>query len=78
LRAGTADCDRCGRIRLSPGASRQTKIWRVGFLGALSPAKYSSYTDALRSGLRELGYVEGRDLVIEYRWADEKYERLPC
>jgi putative ABC transport system substrate-binding protein len=55
----------------------QTKIWRVGFLGALSPAKYSSYTDALRTGLRELGYVEGRDLVIEYRWADEKYERLP-
>jgi putative ABC transport system substrate-binding protein len=61
---------------LSPLA--QTKVWRVGFLGALSPAKYSSYTEALRAGLRELGYVEGRDFVIEYRWADEKYERLPA
>ncbi len=54
------------------------KPYRVGFLGALSPAKYSSYTAALRAGLRELGYVEGRDLVIEYRWAEEKYERLPA
>jgi len=54
------------------------KIYRVGFLGALSPAAYSSYTDALRAGLRELGYVEGRNLVFEYRWAQQKYERLPA
>ena len=56
----------------------QTKVWRVGFLGALSPATYSVYTDALRAGLRELGYAEGRNLVMEYRWAEQKYERLPA
>jgi putative ABC transport system substrate-binding protein len=56
----------------------QTKVWRVGFLGALSPATYSTYTDALRDALRELGYVEGRNLVIEYRWAEQKYDRLPA
>ena len=60
--------------QLQPG-----KVYRVGFLGALSPAGYSkSYTDTLRAGLRELGYVEGQNLVIEYRWAEEKYERLPA
>ena len=53
------------------------KIARIGFLGATSAAGYASQVDALRAGLRELGHVEGKNLVIEFRWAEGKYDRLP-
>ena len=53
------------------------KIFRIGFLGAESAAGYASRMEALRAGLRDLGYVEGKNIVIEYRWAEGKYERLP-
>jgi putative ABC transport system substrate-binding protein len=51
---------------------------RIGFLGAATPAAGSaSAIDALRTGLRDFGYVEGRNIVIEFRWAEERYDRLP-
>ena len=50
---------------------------RIGFLGAATAASSASAIDALRSGLRELGYVEGRNIFIEFRWAEERYDRLP-
>lgn len=50
---------------------------RIGFLGAATPAGSASAIDALRSGFRELGYVEGRNIFIEFRWAEERYDRLP-
>jgi putative ABC transport system substrate-binding protein len=53
------------------------KVYRIGFLGAASLAQYASHIEAMRQGLRDLGYVEGRNIVIEYRWAEGKYERLP-
>jgi putative ABC transport system substrate-binding protein len=53
------------------------KVWHIGFLSANSPAAHASRVEAVRAGLRELGYVEGKNLVIEYRWAEGKYERLP-
>jgi putative ABC transport system substrate-binding protein len=54
------------------------KIARIGFLGLGSAtSSYAVQMDALRTGLRDLGYVEGRNIVIEYRWADGKYDRLP-
>jgi putative ABC transport system substrate-binding protein len=53
------------------------KIWHIGFLSANSPTAHASRVEAVRVGLRELGYVEGKNLVIEYRWAESKYERLP-
>lgn len=53
------------------------KIARIGFLGATSLASYGRNVDALRAGLRELGYVEGKNLVLEFRWAEGKYDRLP-
>ena len=59
-------------------AQPQGKIWRVGFLWP-SPASLSSqYADAFLRGMRELGYVEGTNLVIEWRFADGKLERLPA
>src|SRR5438094_7847139 len=54
-----------------------TKIPRIGFLSSLSAAAVSDRVDAFRQGLRELGYVEGKNIVIEYRWAEGKTERLP-
>ncbi|MCC2654554.1 MAG: hypothetical protein K0Q60_4720 [Microvirga sp.] len=52
------------------------KVWRVGFLGIASASGYVRELDWIRGGLRELGYVEGRNIVIEYRWAEGNPERL--
>jgi putative ABC transport system substrate-binding protein len=54
------------------------KVPRVGLLGVTSAAGYARQVEALRQGLRDLGYVEGRNIVIEYRWADGRYDRLPA
>jgi putative ABC transport system substrate-binding protein len=48
----------------------------VGILGSVSPGPYSRFIEAIRQGLREAGYVEGRNVRIEYRWADGQYDRL--
>jgi putative ABC transport system substrate-binding protein len=48
----------------------------IGFLGAASPDSYASYVSGFVRGLNEVGYVEGRNIVIEYRWADGRYDRL--
>jgi len=53
------------------------KVYRIGYL-ATDLAAASSTTEAFRRGLRDLGYVEGRDIVIEYRDAEGKSERLPA
>jgi putative ABC transport system substrate-binding protein len=50
---------------------------RIGWLSAGSPATHGSFLDAFRLGLREHGYVEGKNIRIEYRWADGYLERLP-
>ena len=64
---------------LSSFAQQQGKVWRVGFLSQRSrPISLDSDTfGAFRQGMRELGYVEGKNLVIEWRFADTQYERLP-
>jgi putative ABC transport system substrate-binding protein len=53
------------------------KVHRIGFLGSGSSAAVAKPLEALRAGLRELGYVEGRNIAIEYRWGEGKFERLP-
>ena len=60
-------------------AQQKGKIWRVGFLGTVSAASFGfpDRIEALRVGLRELGYVEGKNLALEFRWAENKHERLP-
>ena len=49
---------------------------RIGFLGAASASGYARQLEGFRLGLRDLGYVEGTNIVIEYRWAQGKYEHL--
>jgi ABC-type uncharacterized transport system substrate-binding protein len=61
---------------LAVGAQQAAKVPRIGFL-ALNPAANPHLREAFRQGLRDLGYVEGRSLVIEYRDAEGKPERLP-
>jgi ABC-type uncharacterized transport system substrate-binding protein len=49
----------------------------IGFLGAASASAYANQVEGFRSGLRELGYVEGNNIAILYRWAEGRYEQLP-
>jgi len=61
---------------LSARAQQPAKLPTVGFLGAGTPSTYSQW--AFRQGLDEAGYVEGRNVTIEYRWAEGQYDRLPA
>jgi putative tryptophan/tyrosine transport system substrate-binding protein len=58
-------------------AQQAGKIYRIGILEALPAERNAANLDGLRKGLRDLGYVEGRNLVIEYRSADGRAERFP-
>jgi putative tryptophan/tyrosine transport system substrate-binding protein len=59
-------------------AQQPKKVPRIGFLSPLSPSTISDRVEAFRQGLRELGYVEGRNIVIEWRYAEGKFDRLPA
>ncbi len=61
----------------SADAQQSAKLPRVGFLAQVSSAAISARVDALRKGLNGLGYVEGKNIFIEYRYADGKPDRLP-
>ena len=62
---------------LAARAQQASKVWRIGFLSAVSrESSFRSYA-ALQQGMRELGYVEGKDFVIEWRSVEGKYERFP-
>jgi putative ABC transport system substrate-binding protein len=56
---------------------QRPKVARIGVLEATSASDYANAREALIAGLRELGYVEGKNIIIESRWAEGKYERLP-
>ena len=62
---------------LAVHAQPTNKIARIGFLGSATAGGSSQSVRALREGLKALGYVEGKNIVIEFRWAEGKYERLP-
>ena len=60
---------------LAAGAQQPGKVYRIGFLWD-SPDAFQDALEAFRQGLRELGYVEGQTIAIEYRWAEGKPERM--
>ena len=60
--------------------AQQARTFRIGFLSseAASDPGQAARLDAMRDGLRERGYVEGRNIVIDARWAEGRYDRLPA
>jgi putative ABC transport system substrate-binding protein len=64
-------------LGLPAQAQQPKKVARIGYLAAASRTGMSHFTEAFLQGLRELGYVEGQNISIEYRWADGDFERLP-
>ncbi|MEO8316484.1 MAG: ABC transporter substrate-binding protein [Pseudomonadota bacterium] len=62
---------------LAAHAQQAGKVFRIGILEAIPATRNAANLDALRKGLREFGYVEGRNLIIEYRSADGRAERFP-
>jgi putative ABC transport system substrate-binding protein len=69
-----------GGLLAVPLAARAQKpaMAVIGFLCSASPAQWASYVTAFRQGLDETGYVEGKNLAIEFRWAEGHYDRLPA
>ena len=63
-------------LPLATRAQQSQKVWRIGYLGFGPASSWTSEVEALRSGLRDLGYVEGKNIVIEFRWA-ERADQTP-
>jgi len=58
--------------------AQESTVPAVGFLNSASADGYASMAAAFRGGLKEAGYVDGQNVAIEYRWADNRCERLPA
>ena len=58
-------------------AQQPKKVARLGYLSSADPARDSLGSEAIRLALRELGYVEGQNIAIEYRYAEGKRDRVP-
>ncbi len=69
-----------GGLLVAPLAAeaQQPTMPVIGFLSIASPGTFAHLVAAFRQGLNETGYVEGRNVAIEYRWAENQYERLPA
>jgi putative ABC transport system substrate-binding protein len=59
-------------------AQQSTKVTRIGFLSPVSASNRAIYVEGFRAGLRDLGYVEGKNIIVEFRWAEGNYDRLPA
>jgi len=70
------NCDAC--FCSLRACQKPTKIPRIGYLTGVSPSTNSGRHETFRQGLRELGYVEGKNIVIEWRSAEGKFDRLPA
>lgn len=69
-------CVGCSRVVRLVARAQQPRVPVIGFLGTTSESTYGSNATAFAQRLRELGWIEGRSVVIEYRWGDGRNERL--
>ena len=76
----------CHKLAVPHGTLSRNKMKRlamqaampvIGFLSSTSPNTYAAFLGAFHQGLNEGGYVAGRNVVIEFRWAEGQYDRLP-
>jgi putative tryptophan/tyrosine transport system substrate-binding protein len=58
--------------------AQRAKVADIGYLGLVSASWHTPRITAFRAGLRDLGYAEGKDVVIEFRWAEARYDQLPA
>src|SRR5262249_52075336 len=65
-------------VKVKRAWGQQPAMPVVGFLSSGFPRAYSPFLSAFRTGLGEFGYVEGKNVKIEYRWAEAQYDRLPA
>jgi len=63
---------------LEAGAQQAGRVYRIAYLGNSSAALEAELLSAFREGLRELNYVETRNVLIQYRWAEGQYDRFPA
>jgi putative ABC transport system substrate-binding protein len=59
-------------------AQQTGKVWPIGYIAGGSRAISADITASFLQGMRELGYIEDKDFIVEWRFADEDYERLPA
>src|SRR5260370_12721679 len=62
---------------LAAQAQQADRVFRIGVLGHSSASASVGRIEAFRQGLRDLGYVEGKNVALEYRWSEGKQDRLP-
>ena len=65
-------------VYASAEAQQAKKVPRIGYLGATSASANVTRIEAFRQGLREAGYIEGQNIIIEYRFAEGKFDGLPA
>jgi hypothetical protein len=68
----------CGAAWPSLGRAQQSAMPVIGLLDSSSADEYAPFLTAFALGLNEVGFVEGRNVAIKYRWADGRYDRLPA
>jgi ABC-type uncharacterized transport system substrate-binding protein len=64
-------------VAVMADAQQPKKVPRIGYLSAIEPASESSRSEAILNGLRDLGYIEGQNIAIEYRYSEGKVDRAP-